>query len=304
MAVPRISVVIPAYARPQRLAACLQALAASDFPKADFEVVVVDDGSPEPLAPHVEQYRPALALTVLRQANAGPAAARNAGAAAASGALLAFTDDDCLPEPGWIGALAAALEQAPDALAGGAVLNALPGNIFATASQELVDFLYEWFGAEAGEAPFFTSNNIGCHRDRFLALGGFDESFPLAAAEDREFGLRWRARGGRLRFAPGARVGHAHKLDLAGFWRQHRNYGRGARHLHRVLAAGGDAQPRREPLGFYAALMLHPVRTAGLGALPRSALMVLSQFAMVAGYRAESRHPAPPRAKLINKEAA
>ena len=189
-------VVIPSFARPERLAQCLDALARTEFAGA-FEVVVVDDGSPQPLAPVIDGFADRLPVRSQRQDNRGPAAARNAGARTARGRILAFTDDDCLPDRHWIAAMARAGAAQPLALIGGRVDNALPANIYSAASQDLVDYLYEYFGAAAGDAPFFTSNNIACDRARFLDLGGFDESFPLAAGEDRELGMRWRDRAVR-----------------------------------------------------------------------------------------------------------
>ena len=88
-----VSIVIPTYGRPDQLAACLDSLEALDYPRDRFEVIVVDDGSPQPLPP----YGGALRVTLVRQAHAGPAAARNTGAAASRGRWLAFTDDDCRP---------------------------------------------------------------------------------------------------------------------------------------------------------------------------------------------------------------
>ncbi len=286
---PAISVVIPSYARPDRLRGCLAALAASDLDRARFEVIVVDDGSPEPLAPLVEPFMERLNLQVLRQSNQGPAAARNAGARAAKGTLLAFTDDDCLPEAGWLTALEAAFARQYGSMMGGRVVNALPGNVYSAASQDLVDFLYAYFGADKGSAPFFTSNNLACDRQMFLDLGGFDERFPLAAAEDREIGMRWRDRGGSLVFVPDAVVAHAHHLSFGRFWRQHSNYGRGARHLHRVRKASGGERPRFERLRFYTSLIAYPLRAGRDRALRKSGLMLLSQIAMTSGFLKESR---------------
>lgn len=282
-----IAVIIPSYARADRLRACLAALARQAG--GPYPTYVADDGSPEPLAPVCEEYP---WVTCLRQENSGPATARNAAAAvarAAGATFLCFTDDDCRPLPEWVRELAAAQGGEEARLVGGQVRNALERNLYAAASQSLCDYLYEYFGAETGTAPFFTSNNIGCSAELFADLGGFDESFPLAAGEDRDFGLRWRDRFGPLVYAPRAVVDHAHPLTLARFWRQHVNYGRGARHLHRRLAARGDDRPRREPLGFYAGLVLHPLRSRRPAALGQSALLGLSQIATVAGYASERR---------------
>jgi GT2 family glycosyltransferase len=280
---PAAAVVVPAFDRPERLARCLEALMALEGPPP--EIVVVDDGSPTDLGPVCARFGGR--VRHVRQPNRGPAAARNAGVGATQAGFVAFTDDDCRPRPDWLLRLRAAHGGVRDRLVGGRVTNALDDNVYAAASQSLCDYLYSYFGAAAGEAPFFTSNNIACDRARFLEIGGFDESFPLAAAEDRDFGLRWRGAGGTLVYAPDAVVEHSHALDLRRFLRQHRNYGRGARHLHRQLDRRGDRRPKIEALGFYVGLLAHPLRKGGPRALTQAGLMALSQAAMVQGYVSE-----------------
>lgn len=280
-----VAVVVPSYNRPERLRACLEALLRLEGPTCD--IVVVDDGSKVPLAPVCAAFGPS--VRCIRQENRGPAATRNAGVRATSARFVAFTDDDCRPRPDWIAKLVAAQEGRSERLVGGHVENGLPANPYAAASQSLCAYIYDYFGAAAGCAPFFTSNNMGCAREMFETVGGFDESFPLAAAEDRDFGLRWRAAGGALSFAPDAVVDHHHPLDLRGFWRQHANYGRGARHLHKQMAKRMTALPAREPIGFYAGLMAYPMKHPGRARLAQSALLALSQAAMIRGYAAEVR---------------
>ena len=62
---------------------------------------MVDDGSVRDQGQYVEPYDALLNLTFIRQANQGPAAARNTGVRASNGRQLAFTDDDCAPTPTW-----------------------------------------------------------------------------------------------------------------------------------------------------------------------------------------------------------
>src|SRR5688572_6834468 len=100
--VPAVSVVIPTFARPERLARCLEALAAQSLTRGAFEVIVCDDGSPSPAAPTVRAFADRMAVRVVRRSRAGPAAARNEGARHARAAILAFTDDDCVPSPLWL----------------------------------------------------------------------------------------------------------------------------------------------------------------------------------------------------------
>ena len=284
------TIIVPSYNRPDKLAACLEALDQQDYP--DLRIIVVDDGSDTPLEPTCAPYPQVLCL---RQKNQGPAAARNAGVAAAREGFVAFTDDDCRPRPVWVSRLVAAHDCDAATLVGGRVENALTDNVFSAASQTLCDYLYDYFDAADGEAPFFTSNNMGCLKSQFLELGGFDRTFPLAAAEDRDFGLRWRARFGRLAYAPEAVVDHLHDLSLRKFWRQHSNYGRGARHLHKVMDARAEQTPKLERLGFYFQLLRYPIMQRERKPVRQSALMLLSQIAMVWGYvRSASSKPAGP----------
>ncbi len=284
MTLPTATIVIPSYNRPERLAACVRAMAQLTYPADRISIEIVDDGSDEPLAPAIAAIPMPFAVRVTRSSNNGPAAARNLAVRLASGEFIAFTDDDCVPDTNWLVALARAFCKYPDALIGGRVENGVTRNLFSDASQDVVDFLYDYFEADNGGAPFFTSNNLACSRDLFIALGGFDSSFPLAAAEDRELGIRWRRSGRPLVFERDALIHHYHDLTLSKFWRQHRNYGIGARHLHKVLQDSDDDRPRFEKLAFYARLIAYPLKTGRNSALSRSALMIVSQIAMARGF--------------------
>jgi GT2 family glycosyltransferase len=143
-------------------------------------------------------------------------------------------------------------------MVGGRVVNALPENNYAAASQLLVDFLYERYNADPLQAQFFTANNLALRRDLFLELGGFDTCFSLAAGEDRELCHRWINRGYRMFYEPAALVHHAHDLTLAGFWRQHVNYGRGAFRFRQQQ----NERLKLERPTFYADLLRYPFRRA------------------------------------------
>ncbi len=296
------SVIVPTRNRPERLAGCLAALAAQTFPPSDFEVLVVDDGSDKPVDAVVAPYRDKLSVRLIAQANAGPAHARNTGARHAVGAVLAFTDDDCRPRPGWLSALHARVRRTPEQLVGGHTVNALPDNVYATASQLLIDYLYAYHAGRgvvgANSAPaFFTSNNVAVEAERFHRVGGFDATFPLAAGEDREFCDRWQQHGFTLTQERDAIVDHAHRLSLGRFWRQHVNYGRGALHFRQARVRRGLPTLRREPLAFYGRLVTYPFQVAGWRAVPLAALLGASQIANVLGFISEQRRFARQHAR-------
>ena len=277
---PTFSVVVPTYRRPERLADCLRSLEKLEYPRDRFEVIVVDDGSGAPPNPG----RVSIDVTVITQAHAGPATARNTGAARARGDHLAFTDDDCQAEPDWLRELAARLDGTPDLAVGGRTVNALADNPYASATQLLVDYLSEWTRA-SGRSAFFASNNLAVPTEPFRARGGFDTGFPLAAGEDREFCDRWVRLGGRLSYAPRAVIRHGHHLTLPGYWRQHVNYGRGALRYHRRRAQSTPTQRPATPLSFYLRLVASPLtRARGSRRFSLTALLALAQIATVMGY--------------------
>jgi GT2 family glycosyltransferase len=251
-----------------------------EYPPDQFEVIVIDDGSSAPIDAWISDAR----VRVIRQDRKGPAAARNTGIAAARGALLAFTDDDCCPRPDWLSQLADAWTQSPAALFGGRTCNGLPSNGRSATSQFLVDYLYEHFALINPTQRFFTSNNIAGSRDLLAALGGFDPGFPLPAAEDRDLCDRWREQGGALNYVPGAIVDHFHGLSLKGFLRQQFQYGRGARVLRARRATRGAKYPI-EPRWFYLGLFAAPFRRMGTYAAARTAALLLAaQICNVLGF--------------------
>lgn len=142
--------------------------------------MVVDDGSPDGLDSLIESFSDTLQIRLIRQSNAGPAAARNRGVRESKGALIAFTDDDCRPSMTWLEQLLVSERTHPGALVGGTTINGLPQDIFATTSQLIVDLVYEHFNSTASDAYFLTSNNFLCQRDAFLEIGGFDSAFSRA----------------------------------------------------------------------------------------------------------------------------
>jgi GT2 family glycosyltransferase len=278
-------VVVPTYQRAAALERCLAALAAQTLERERFEVIVVDDGSDRPPRELVARAAAALDVRLLEQSNAGPASARNTGARAARGEYVVFTDDDCRPDAGWLRAIDTAAARHPACAIGGRVVNALGDGLYSTASQLLIEFLYDYFNVDETGGRFFITSNLAFPTHAFHAVGGFDVSFPLAAAEDRDLCDRWREAGHAMVYCEEAVVHHGHALGLRSFCRQHYNYGRGAFHLHRTRAKRGEHPLRVEPPHFYTQLLGYPFqRGDGARAVTLSALMALSQGVYVTGY--------------------
>jgi glycosyltransferase involved in cell wall biosynthesis len=270
---PRISVVVPTRGRPAALLDCVNALRGQEHPDGGFEIVIVDDGDGVPAL--TEEVR------VVAGEGTGPAAARNRGIDAARGEIIAFTDDDCRPSSRWLRELDAELRRGRAAGVAGSTVNGVAQDVFAAASQLVLDATHEHF-SRGGEPRFAASCNLAVLAADIRALGGFDRSFRYA--EDRDLCARWLASGRRLAWAPGAKVVHCRDMNLARFLRQHFAYGRGAYAVHR--RAGSGILPRPQP-SFVLALA-RQVRRAPRGRLRLAALCALSQVAYAAGYVIEA----------------
>jgi len=286
---PFFSIIVPTRSRPQALSACLASLSALEYPPDHYQVIVVDDGSAVPLEHIVAPFQRQIMLTFIRQENAGPAAARNAGVQHAQGQFLAFTDDDCRPERGWLGCLARAFEEAPDCMVGGRTVNVLTNNLYSVTSQLIVDIVYRHYNVEPRQARFIASNNLAMRAQDFRHIGGFDPAFRTS--EDRELCDRWLHQGRRIMYCPEARVGHAHALNLFAFARQHFGYGRGAQRYHRLRSRRQSGSLGKE-FGFHLNLrnwLGYPfTQVRASHALPVALLLGLWQAANLAGFMWEA----------------
>ena len=195
----KFSVVIPTCRRPDLLARCLRALPTSE------EVIVSDDSPDDATRELVTRDFPHVRW--VRGPRRGPAANRNHGASAATGDWLAFVDDDCEPQAGWLAALTIASVDA-EVLEG---CTQAPG---ATDSplEEHVENLH---------GGVLWSCNLAIRRELFEKLGGFDPAFTEAAGEDMEFAWRLQQASVRIRFVSDAVVHHPPRhIGLRGLWKR------------------------------------------------------------------------------------
>lgn len=196
-----ISVVVPTYERATLLERCLDALARQSMPTGSYEVIVADDAGQAATEAQAGRWN-AHGLPVRYVAVAGrrhgPAAARNAGWRAASGWLVAFTDDDTAPDPGWLRRAHAAFLVRSD-------LEAAHGCVVVPLPPTPTDYERDVAGLEG--AGFVTANCF-VRRETLAALGGFDESFTAAWREDSDLFFRLLSSGRRVERVPDAIVVH------------------------------------------------------------------------------------------------
>ncbi len=238
-----ISVVIPTKDRPEALARTLDALQAQRLDAARAEIVVADNGSGEAALAELRRRPPdgAIPLRVIEHPEGGPAAARNAAAAAAEGELLLFLGDDT--EPDGEGLLQSHIDlhtARPEADYG------VLGRITWNPRRPVTPFMrwlenggpqFHYGEIEAGPvdaASYFYSSHASLKRPFFERLGGFDERFPTAAVEDTELGVRLADAGLELDYHPELLVLHDHPTTPAQSLRRSVAVGRSAALYNRL----------------------------------------------------------------------
>lgn len=197
-----VSVVVPTCGRAQLLDQCLRALTSQCFPSARYEIIVVDD-RPQVATRHVVEAwsaRQGVAGPRIQYlANTGPhgpAAARNRGWRRARGNIIAFTDDDTIPDPNWLLAGMRAFD---------ADVQAVWGRIIMPLEGTPTDYELDAKGLESAE---FVTANCFCPRSVLEEIDGFDERFRHAWREDADLYFRLIKRAGRIAHAPAAVVVH------------------------------------------------------------------------------------------------
>jgi len=236
-----------------------------------MEVIVADDGSlAADEVSNVVASHPCARL--IRLGGCGPAAARNAGVQHAQGEVLCFTDDDCEPLPQWAERLHEAINRGADAAAG---ITVSSGSALAEASEMVARAPAHARGGDSRGLPFAPSNNLAGTRALFESIR-FDEAYPTAAGEDRDWCARVTAGGYTIRLEPDARVVHHQELTLGRFMRQQFRYGQGA---YRFRRGSGERRPL-EARGFYAALL----RRAFDESFSVGLLVSAAQLATAAGF--------------------
>jgi glycosyltransferase involved in cell wall biosynthesis len=201
----RVSVVIPARDAEAMIGRTVAAVAAQEL-DGGFEVVVVDDGSTDATA---ENARAAGARVVSNTTPLGPADARNGGVAATDAELIAFTDADCVPAPGWLRAGVAALEQA----------DLVQGRVEPEPGVAVGPFDHVITVRE--ETGLYETANLFVRREWFDRVGGFRAFIDPARGhfgEDLVFGWEVRRAGGRSAFAADALVHHEVVKRSASAW--------------------------------------------------------------------------------------
>jgi len=212
-----VSVVIPVYNGERTLGACLHSLLHQSGFRGTLEIIVVDDASRDGSVALVErmaeQASGAVCIRLMQQPrNRGPAAARNRGAAAASGNIVLFTDADCEPEHDWVQQMTAPLADPDIAAVKGAYRTRQP-ELVARFAQAEFESRYRLLARLHYVDVVFTYA-AAIRTNVFRAIGGFDAGFPVPDNEDTDLSYRLSSNGHKILFNPRAIVYHQHPRTL------------------------------------------------------------------------------------------
>ncbi|MGH2786086.1 MAG: glycosyltransferase [Actinomycetota bacterium] len=211
---PTVSIVIPAFNAAGTIRRTLASIEAQPD-RPEREVIVVDDGSTDDTAAVAASFD---GVQVIRQSNAGPAVARNVGAAAARGRFLVFIDADCEARGGWLAHMLARFADPEVVAVKGAYRTRQPELVARFVQIEYED-KYDRL-ARARDIDFIDTYSAAFRRGVFLGHGGFSAEFPTACAEDVDLSFRMSRAGGRMVFEPEAIVLHLHPNRLAAYARK------------------------------------------------------------------------------------
>lgn len=223
---PIISVVIPVRNARETIGKCLNSLAGQD--RTDFEVIVLDDGSTDDTATLCEAYPD---VTLIRLNHEGPSRARNRGIGASRGALVAFTDSDCVAAPNWLTELEKGLVSLEVAGVGGDQKSPDDETDTGRLVQEFlktIGFMTDYIKTDAAMKE--TDHNPSCNslyrKSVLVEVRGFDEK--LWPGEDVDLDVRIRRKGYKLMYNPAACVAHYRPKTFRAFARMMERYGASA----------------------------------------------------------------------------
>ena len=262
----RVSVVIPAYNDERTIGETVAHSLSQTKGSLQVEVIVVDDGSTDDTAAVAESA----GATVIRQQNAGPAAARNRGWQSATGRFICLTDSDCIPTAGWLENLLDGFTDSHVGAVAGSYEIANPGS-----------WLARWVHREIMErhkrmpafVRAFGSYNVAIPRHVLQATGGFDPLYRRASGEDNDLSYRIIKKGWRIAFRPQAKVAHYHPERLWSYLMQqyHHGFWRAKMYKDHPDMTGGDDYTRLRD-------RIEPILVLGILGLSLLAVLGITRF--------------------------
>jgi GT2 family glycosyltransferase len=215
---PPISVVVCTYNGARIIRDCLKGLASLDYP--NYEVIVVNDGSTDNTATIVQEY----GFRLITTENQGLSSARNTGMEAATGEIIAYTDDDARPDRDWLTYLAATFMDRDYVAVGGPNIAPPDDGLIAQCVSNSPGGPIHILLSDT-EAEHIPGCNLAVRKVSLRAIGGFDPVYRVAG-DDVDVCWRLRDRGWKLGFSPSAMVWHHRRNSVRAYWKQQKGYGK------------------------------------------------------------------------------
>jgi glycosyltransferase involved in cell wall biosynthesis len=270
-----ISIIVPAYNAAGTIGACVRALQQQTTAEVT-EIIVVDDASTDDTA----AVAAAAGVCVISLGKLGKSGTRNAGARAAQGEILLFTDADCEPLPDWIEQMVAPFRQDPEVVGVKGAYYSRQREVVARFTQVEVEERYDRM-RKLPTTNFIDTYAAAYRRDIFLENGGFDIALP--EVEDQDFSFRLAAKGYKMVFAPEARVYHRHTTSAVYYFKRKFAIGKWKamlmqRHPERLVSDSRTPQLLKVQMAFVLLMPLALVGSLLWSPLRRGLLAVIFGF--------------------------
>ena len=227
--IPRISVIIATRNRLKHLKICIESLL-SQKTRYPYEIIIIDDGSNDGTAEAIKKM-PDKKIRLIQNKKKGPASARNSGAKAARGTILAFLDDDCIADSNWIDTIGTSFSKYKGAslIAGHTVFIYQSGILKNITEYELkqrkkISSYVTRLDKPVPWCPLSTEN-CAFKKNTFMSLNGFDEKYKTASGEDTDLCLRALRKGHVFYKINAMQVRHIQRDDIKGLVRRYYSFG-------------------------------------------------------------------------------
>jgi len=206
----KVSIVVPVYNAEKTLKDCIYSLLKMDY--KDYEIIFVDDGSTDSSKKIITDFANKYEhIRLLEQMHRGPASARNLGIRNSSGKIVFFTDSDCIVPINWVKSILEYFGDKSIGAVGGSLTPVSTNSIYEVFDQKRRENLY---GTKKKFVDALPTCNLAVRREILEKIGGFDESFKYASAEDYDLCYRIRRFGYKILYVPKISVMHHHPQNF------------------------------------------------------------------------------------------
>lgn len=213
-----VSVIVPVYNGENVIRDCIESILKSNYPRQDFELIIVNNASTDETGSLLEQYRDK--VLILYESKRGPSAARNTGIKNSRGEYIVLTDADCTVDPNWLTNIVAPLQDREVGIVGGRNLAKNPHNKIELFGETIHD---HFCAINVYKPPYAITMNWASHSSVLKQFNLFDEN--LLRCEDVDLSFRIFQAGYKLVYQPQAIVFHNNEKNFIGLFNEGFSHG-------------------------------------------------------------------------------